>query len=192
MLGHIEDKRRRLLSLEKSLLNTLCAAFDPFEICGRSCSCALVDIREGLLRADPYCVQSRQVRRSVHGTSATYRDSGWPVWCALQNRSLKRSSNHSRKGARMFAIRSAISLSRGTQSSFPHIIIRTMWAGNCPPGGINSRTAEMVGSVKRSPLGSSSWGGSGCIGFLPLGQSGLKSAFYRFPDHIGRFAHGSR
>ena len=36
MLGHIEDKRRRLLSLEKSLLNTLCAAFDPFEICGRS------------------------------------------------------------------------------------------------------------------------------------------------------------
>lgn len=33
---------------------------------------------------------------------------------------------HSRKGARMFAICRAISLSRGTQSSFPHIIIRTM------------------------------------------------------------------
>src|SRR5262245_64309333 len=33
------------------------------------------------------------------------------------------------------------------------------------PGGTNSRTAEMVGSVKRSPWGNSSWGGSGCIGF---------------------------
>ena len=62
MLGHIEDKRRRLLSLEKSLLNTLCAAFDPFEICGRSCSCALVDIREGLFRPDPYCAPSQKVR----------------------------------------------------------------------------------------------------------------------------------
>ena len=41
MLGHIEDKRRKLLLLEKSLLNALCAAFDPFEICARSCSCAL-------------------------------------------------------------------------------------------------------------------------------------------------------
>ena len=39
---------------------------------------------------------------------------------------LKRFPNHSRKGARMFAICRAISLSRGTQSSFPHIIIRTM------------------------------------------------------------------
>jgi hypothetical protein len=29
MLGHIEDKRRKLLLLEKSLLNALCAAFDP-------------------------------------------------------------------------------------------------------------------------------------------------------------------
>ena len=38
MLGHIEDKRRKLLLLEKSLLNALCAAFDPFEICARSCS----------------------------------------------------------------------------------------------------------------------------------------------------------
>ena len=36
------------------------------------------------------------------------------------------SPNHSRKGARMFAICRAISLSSGTQSSFPHIIIRTM------------------------------------------------------------------
>jgi len=36
------------------------------------------------------------------------------------------SPNHLRKGARMFAICRAISLSRGTQSSFPHIIIRTM------------------------------------------------------------------
>ena len=49
-----------------------------------------------------------------------------PVWFALRNGSLKRSPNHSRKGARMFAICRAISLSRGTQSSFPHIIIRTM------------------------------------------------------------------
>ena len=56
MLGHIEDKRRKLLLLEKSLLNALCAASDPFEICARSCSCALVDIREGLLGAKPYCV----------------------------------------------------------------------------------------------------------------------------------------
>jgi hypothetical protein len=40
----------------------------------------------------------------------------------------------------MFAICRAISLSRGTQSSFPHIIIRTMWAGNCPPGGIRAET----------------------------------------------------
>jgi hypothetical protein len=54
MLGHIEDKRRKLLLLEKSLLNALCAAFDPFEICARSCSCAPADIREGLLGADPY------------------------------------------------------------------------------------------------------------------------------------------
>jgi hypothetical protein len=68
MLGHIEDKRRKLLLLEKSLLNALCAAFDPFEICARSCSCAPADIREGLLGANPYCVQSRRVRRSVHGT----------------------------------------------------------------------------------------------------------------------------
>jgi len=30
-----------------------------------------------------------------------------------------------------------------------------------PPGGTNSRTAETVGSVTRSPSGSSSWGGSG-------------------------------
>ena len=29
MLGHIEDKRRKLLLVEKSLLNALCAAFDP-------------------------------------------------------------------------------------------------------------------------------------------------------------------
>jgi hypothetical protein len=71
MLGHIEDKRRKLLLLEKSLLNALCAAFDPFEICARSWSCALVDIREGLLRADTDCVQSRQVGRSVHGTKRT-------------------------------------------------------------------------------------------------------------------------
>jgi hypothetical protein len=71
MLGHIEDKRRKLLLLEKSLLNALCAAFDPFEICARCCSCAPADIREGLLGADPYCVQSRQVRRSVHGTKRT-------------------------------------------------------------------------------------------------------------------------
>jgi hypothetical protein len=28
MLGHIEDKRKKLPSLEKSLLNALCAAFD--------------------------------------------------------------------------------------------------------------------------------------------------------------------
>ena len=28
MLGHIEDKRRKLLLVEKSLLNALCAAFD--------------------------------------------------------------------------------------------------------------------------------------------------------------------
>jgi hypothetical protein len=70
MLGHIEDKRRKLLLLEKSLLNALCAAFDPFEICARSRSCALVDIREGLLRADTDCVQSRPVR-SVHGTKQT-------------------------------------------------------------------------------------------------------------------------
>jgi transposase len=42
------------------------------------------------------------------------------------NGSLKRSPNHSRKGARMFANCRAISLSRGTQSSLPHIIIRTM------------------------------------------------------------------
>ena len=41
MLGHIEDKRRKLLLLEKSLLNALCAAFDPFESCAWSCSCAL-------------------------------------------------------------------------------------------------------------------------------------------------------
>jgi hypothetical protein len=67
----------------------------------------------------------------------------------------------------MLAICRAISLSRGTQSSFPHIIIRTMCAGNCPPGGTNFRTAETVGSVNRSPSGSSSWGGSGCIGFPP-------------------------
>jgi len=53
----------------------------------------------------------------------------------------------------MFAICRAISLSKGTQSSFPHIIIKTMWAGSCPPEGINSRTAETVGSVKRSPFG---------------------------------------
>jgi hypothetical protein len=53
MLGHIEDKRRKLLLLEKSLLNALCAAFDPFEICARSCSCALVDIREGVLGLIP-------------------------------------------------------------------------------------------------------------------------------------------
>ena len=71
MLGHIEDKRRKLLLLEKSLLNALCAASDPFEICARSCSCALVDIREGLLGAKPYCVQSRRVRRSVHGIKRT-------------------------------------------------------------------------------------------------------------------------
>jgi hypothetical protein len=50
----------------------------------------------------------------------------------------------------MFAICRAISLSSGSQSSFPHIIMRTMWASNCPPGGTNSRTAETVGSVKRS------------------------------------------
>ena len=55
MRGHIEDKRRKLPSLEKSLLNALCAAFDLFEICARSYSCALVDIREGLLGANPYC-----------------------------------------------------------------------------------------------------------------------------------------
>jgi hypothetical protein len=144
MLGHIEDKRRRLLSLEKSLLNTLCAAFDPFEICGRSCSCALVDIREGLLRADPYCVQSRQVRRSVHGTSATYRDSGWPVWCTLQNRSLKRSSNHSRKGARMFAIRSAISLSRGK----PRVLSRISSLGPCEPA-IGPQKAPILELLRR-------------------------------------------
>jgi hypothetical protein len=53
MLGHIEDKRRKLPLLEKSLLNALCAAFDPFEICARSCSCALVDIREGVLGLIP-------------------------------------------------------------------------------------------------------------------------------------------
>ena len=35
MLGHIEDKRGKLLLLEKSLLNALCAAFDPFELCAR-------------------------------------------------------------------------------------------------------------------------------------------------------------
>jgi hypothetical protein len=73
MLGHIEDKRRKLLLLEKSLLNALCAAFELFEIYARSCSRALVDIREGLLRAGPYCVQSRQVRRTVYGTSATLK-----------------------------------------------------------------------------------------------------------------------
>jgi hypothetical protein len=96
------------------------------------------------------------------GTSATY--SGlWPVWFSLRNGTLKRSPNHSRKGARILAICRA----RGTQSSFPHIIIRTMCAGNCPPGGTNFRTAETVGSVKRSPSGSSSWRGSGCIGFPP-------------------------
>ena len=44
----------------------------------------------------------------------------------LLNESLKCSPHHSRKGASMFAICLAISLSRGTQSSFPHIIIRTM------------------------------------------------------------------
>ena len=30
MLRHIKDKRKKLLLLEKSLLNALCAAFDPF------------------------------------------------------------------------------------------------------------------------------------------------------------------
>ena len=39
---------------------------------------------------------------------------------------LRSDPNHSRKGARMFAICRAISLSRGIQSSFPHIILRTM------------------------------------------------------------------
>ena len=69
MLGHIEDKRRKLLLLEKSLLNALCAAFDPFEICARSCSCALVDIREGLLGADALlCAIPPSQLRSVHGT----------------------------------------------------------------------------------------------------------------------------
>jgi len=68
----------------------------------------------------------------------------------------------------MFAICRAISLSKGTQSSFPHIIIKTKWAGSCPPEGINSRTAETVGSVKRSPSGNSSSGGSDCIGFPPI------------------------
>jgi hypothetical protein len=89
--------------------------------------------------------------------------------CLVQppKRNFERSPNHSRKGARILAICRDISLSRGTQSSFPHIIIRTMCAGNCPPGGTNLRTAETVGSVKRSPSGSSSWGGSGCIGFPP-------------------------
>src|SRR5262245_1833344 len=70
MLGHIEDKRRKLPSLEKSLLNALCAAFN-LEICARSCSCAPVDIREGLLgivcnRAKsegPFMAQSGHRRR---------------------------------------------------------------------------------------------------------------------------------
>src|SRR6476646_915350 len=67
MLGHIEDKRRKLLLLEKSLLNALCAAFDPFEICARSCSCAPADIREGLLGADPYvCNRASQKVPSWH------------------------------------------------------------------------------------------------------------------------------
>jgi hypothetical protein len=54
------------------------------------------------------------------------KGSRWPVWFTLRNGRLKRSLNHSRKGARRFAICRAISLSRGTQSSFPQIIIRTM------------------------------------------------------------------
>jgi hypothetical protein len=67
MLGHIEDKRRKLPSLEKSLLNALCAAFDLFEICARSCSCALVDIREGLLGAILLCAIAPSQRvRSWH------------------------------------------------------------------------------------------------------------------------------
>jgi hypothetical protein len=76
MLGHIEDKRRKLVLLEKSLLNALCAAFDPFEICARSCSRALVDIREGLLRAKPHYVKSRQVRSPVAMRRASSRVGG--------------------------------------------------------------------------------------------------------------------
>src|SRR5262245_23089323 len=44
------------------------------------------------------------------------------------------------------------------------------------PGGTNSRTAEMVGSVKRSPWGNSSWGGSGCIGFPLIRRLGRERA----------------
>jgi hypothetical protein len=32
MLGHIEDKRRRLPLLERSLLNAVSAAFDPCRV----------------------------------------------------------------------------------------------------------------------------------------------------------------
>jgi hypothetical protein len=48
-----------------------------------------------------------------------------PHGCILAPR-MAFASNHARKGARMFAICRAISLSRGTQSSFPQIIMRTM------------------------------------------------------------------
>src|SRR6185312_792736 len=64
-------------------------------------------------------IESLRQRRSI------CTGSRWPVWCNLQNGSSRRLSHHSRKGARTFAICRAMSLSRGTQSSFPHIIIRT-------------------------------------------------------------------
>ena len=44
MLGHIEDKRRKLPLLEKSLLNALCAAFDPRDLRSKA---PVTDVRWG-------------------------------------------------------------------------------------------------------------------------------------------------
>ena len=64
------------------------------------------------------------------------------------------------------------SAARSLYLGAPIVLSRISSLGPCEPaigpqGGTNSRTAETVGSVKRSPSGSSSWGGSGCIGVPP-------------------------
>ncbi len=74
MLGHIEGKRRRLLLLERSLLNAPCAAFDPcrdlHSKTPQFCSCPHADRLGSALGVALLCAIASDTQRSADPSSS--------------------------------------------------------------------------------------------------------------------------